>query len=273
MLDYIVWNVKPEIFSIGSFSLRWYGVLFASAFFFGYLIMNRIFKKEQIPGSVLDKLTIYMAIGTILGARLGHCFFYEPEYFLKHPVEILTVWHGGLASHGATIGILIALWLFSRNIKKNVWWIFDRVTIVVALGGFFIRLGNLMNSEIYGKPADVPWAFQFVSADTIPRHPTQIYEALFCIVIFITLLIMYERKAGNIPALLSSVFFILLWVFRFFIEFLKEPQVAKEASMLLNIGQLLSIPFALLGVAFLFWSLHRYKRKQTASQQSCGHGE
>jgi len=152
MINFVIWNVDPEIFSIGHFAVRYYGVLFASAFFFGYIIMARFFRMEGVPNELLDKLTIYMAVGTIAGARLGHCFFYEPEYFLKHPVEILMIWKGGLASHGAAIGILLVLYLFARKTGKSYWWVLDRVVIVVALAGLFIRTGNLMNSEIYGHP-------------------------------------------------------------------------------------------------------------------------
>jgi prolipoprotein diacylglyceryl transferase len=144
----IPWDVNPEIFRIGSFAVRWYGLLFASSFLFGYIIMGKIFKNENLPENVLDRLTVYMAIGVIVGARLGHCLFYEPGYYLSHPIEILKIWRGGLASHGAAIGIIIALWLFSRKEKKDFTWTIDSVAITVAPSGFFIRMGNLMNSEI-----------------------------------------------------------------------------------------------------------------------------
>ena len=154
----VPWDVNPEIFRIGSFAVRWYGLLFASSFLFGYIIMKKIFDNEGLGIEVLDRLTIYMAVGVIVGARLGHCLFYEPSYYLSNPVEILKIWHGGLASHGAAIGILIALWLFVRKERKDYTWIIDRIAIVVALSGFFIRMGNLMNSEIYGMETTVPWA-------------------------------------------------------------------------------------------------------------------
>jgi len=258
----IPWDVNPEIFRIGSFAVRWYGLLFASSFLFGYIIMNRIFKNENLDQSVLDKLTVYMAIGVVVGARLGHCLFYEPGYYLRHPLEILKIWHGGLASHGAAIGILITLWLFVRNQKKDYTWIIDRIAIVVALSGFFIRMGNLMNSEIYGVETTVPWGFVFLrNGETVPKHPTQIYEGLAYLLIFVLLYIIYWKKKGeHIQGLLISLLLILVFTARFFIEFLKEDQVAFEAGMKLNMGQLLSIPFIIAGVIWLYVSLKQKKR-------------
>jgi phosphatidylglycerol---prolipoprotein diacylglyceryl transferase len=258
----VPWDVNPEIFRIGSFAIRWYGLLFASSFLFGYIIMNRIFKNENLGEEVLDRLTIYMAIGTILGARLGHCLFYEPGYYLQHPLEILMIWHGGLASHGAAIGILIALWLFSRQEKKEYIWILDRIAIVVALSGFFIRIGNLMNSEIYGIETSLPWGFVFLRNNEVaPKHPTQIYEALVYLTIFFLLYRLYWSKKGeHIQGLLISLLCILVFTARLFIEFLKEDQVAFEAAMKINMGQWLSIPFILLGIVGLYWSLSRKKR-------------
>lgn len=261
-LQIITWNVKPEIFRIGEFAVRWYGLLFASSFLFGYIIMLRIFKNENLGEAVLDKLTIYMAVGVIVGARLGHCLFYEPEYYLKNPLEILKVWHGGLASHGAAIGILTAIWLFTRKEKKDYIWMLDRIAIVVALSGFFIRMGNLMNSEIYGVETTVPWGFVFLRNNEVaPKHPTQIYEALAYLAIFFILYRIYWNKKGeHIEGLLISLICVLIFTARFFIEFLKEDQVGFEATMKLNMGQWLSIPFVLLGIAGLWFSIMRNKR-------------
>jgi phosphatidylglycerol---prolipoprotein diacylglyceryl transferase len=258
----IRWDVNPEIFRIGSFAVRWYGLLFASSFLFGYIIMNRIFRNENLKEGVLDRLTVYMAIGVIVGARLGHCLFYEPGYYLSHPLEILKIWHGGLASHGAAIGILLALWFFVRKEKKEYTWIIDRIAIVVALSGFFIRMGNLMNSEIYGVETTVPWAFVFIrNGETVPKHPTQIYEGLSYLLIFFLLFWLYWRKKGeHIQGLLISLLLILVFTARFFIEFLKEPQVAFETKMTLNMGQLLSIPFIIVGFIWLYISLKQKKR-------------
>lgn len=259
----IPWDVNPEIFRIGSFAVRWYGLLFASAFLFGYLIMNKIFKNENLSDTALDRLTIYMAVGVIVGARLGHCFFYEPGYYLSHPLEIIKIWKGGLASHGAAIGILLAIWYFVRKEKKDYTWAIDRIAIVVALAGLFIRTGNLMNSEIYGVETTLPWGFVFLrEGETVPKHPTQIYEGLSYLLIFILLYTIYWRKKGeHIQGLLISLACILIFTARFFIEFIKEDQVPEiEAGMNLNIGQWLSIPFIILGFVWLYFSLKNKKR-------------
>jgi phosphatidylglycerol---prolipoprotein diacylglyceryl transferase len=259
----ITWNADPEIFRIGNFALRWYGLLFASGFFFGYLIFLRIFKREGISVELLDRLTMYMAFGTIIGARLGHTLFYEPAYYLSNPIEILKIWRGGLASHGAAIGILIALYYYSKSVRRPYLWIMDRIVIVVALAGFFIRMGNLMNSEIYGVETSLPWGFIFVAAgETLPKHPTQIYEGLSYLGIFGLLSYLYWHEPGKLKqGYLFSIFLILLFTVRFFIEFIKEIQVDFEAKMTLNMGQWLSIPFIIAGILLYIWSL---KRKRPA---------
>ncbi len=258
ILNFIQWNVNPEIFHIGGLSVRWYGLLFAMGFYVGYLIMEKFFKKEGIPLPVLDKLAMYMIISTVIGARLGHCLFYESDYYLSNPIEILYIWHGGLASHGAAIGILFALFLFARNTKISYWWVLDRIVIVTALAGLFIRTGNLMNSEIYGHATNLPWGFIFVRDDKmlIPRHPTQIYEALCYLAISISLLWIYYKNDGKPkPGMIFGLFLIALFTVRFVLEYLKETQVDFEKTMALNMGQLLSIPFVLAGIAILVLSL------------------
>ncbi len=258
----ITWDVNPEIFRIGNFAVRWYGLLFASGFLFGYLLFQKMFKNEGIKEDVLDKLTVYAALGTIIGARLGHCLFYEPSYYLAHPIEIIKVWQGGLASHGAALGILLALWLFIRKVKKPYIWILDRIVIVTALAGAMIRLGNLMNSEIYGIETTLPWGFVFLRNNEVaPKHPTQIYEALAYLIIFVLLhRIYWRKKAGEfIQGSIFSLFLILVFTFRFFIEYVKEDQVAFEAGMKLNMGQWLSIPFVLIGVVLLIYSIRKHR--------------
>ena len=256
LLNYINWNIDPDIVSFLGLTIRYYGVLFASSFFFGYIIMQYIFKKEGLTVELLDRLTVYMAIGTVIGARLGHCLFYQPDYYLSNPIEILKIWHGGLASHGAAIGILIALYYFSKKNKKPYIWILDRIVIVVALGGFFIRMGNLMNSEIYGIETSLPWGFIFVrDGQTVPKHPTQIYEALAYLLIFILLYTIYNKKGKELKqGLIFSIFLILLFTVRLLIEFIKEDQVGFEQGMSLNMGQWLSIPFILIGFFLLYRS-------------------
>ena len=260
MLSFVHWNVNPEIVSIAGLSIRWYGLLFAASFYFGYLIFSNFFKLEGIKPEVLDKLTIYMAVGTVLGARIGHCLFYEPEYYLANPLEIIFIWHGGLASHGAAIGILVSLLLFSRKEKRPFIWISDRIAIVVALSGLFIRLGNLMNSEIYGVETSLPWGFIFHrDGEIVPKHPTQIYEAFSYLCIFGLLIwLYYKHKSKPRPGLLFGLFFILIFTTRFLIEFIKNPQVDFEKSMALDMGQWLSIPCVLLGIGMLFYA---YRKK------------
>lgn len=262
----IPWNVDPEIFSIGSLSIRWYGLLFAMAFLSGYIVFTRFLATDRLTSEIVDQLLIYIALGTVIGARLGHCFFYEPDYFLKNPVEILKIWKGGLASHGAAVGILLALWLYIRRYKLSFLWMIDRIVIVVALGGAFIRLGNLFNSEIYGLPTDLPWGFEFVRDKrydpntgellaTVPCHPTQLYEALSYILIFAVLFIFYRKRfLKTRDGFIFGVFMILLFTARFFIEFVKNDQVAFEAGMKFNMGQLLSLPFIVAGIAMIVWT-------------------
>lgn len=273
ILNFITWDVSPEIFSIpletnlvGGLSIRWYGLLFAMSFIFGYIIMKKIFTNEGLGEKVLDQLSTYMLVATIVGARLGHCLFYEPSYYLSHPLEILKVWEGGLASHGAAVGIFIGLYIFARTNKKPVLWIFDRIAIVVALSGFFIRSGNLMNSEIFGDITTMPWGFIFVRYfDTAlaidPRHPTQIYEALSYLAIFIFLYRFYWKSKGKTNnGEIFGYFMILLFGVRFLIEFIKVPQVGFEETMFLNMGQILSIPLILTGFIML-WFANKNKIK------------
>lgn len=246
----IYWDVNPDIVTIGPFTIRWYGLLFALGFIVGYQIMTLIFKKENKKIDDLNDLLWYMILGTVIGARLGHCFFYNPSYYLSHPIEILQVWKGGLASHGAAIGILIALYLFvKKNKQYSYLWLFDRIVIPTALGGSFIRLGNLFNSEIIGKPTNASWGFIFVAVDNVPRYPAQLYESIAYLLIFIFLFTYYLRSKANFKnGLLFGLFLILVFSFRFLIEFIKENQTYFEQDMPLNMGQILSIPFILAGI-------------------------
>lgn len=256
----IYWDVNPDIVTIGPITIRWYGLLFALSFIIGYQIMTIIFKKENKPEDDLSDLVWYMVLGTVLGARLGHCFFYAPEYYLKNPIEILMVWKGGLASHGAGIGILTAIYLFIKKKKSySFLWLMDRIVITVALAGFFIRTGNLFNSEIFGRETNLPWAFVFASVDGVPRHPTQIYEALAYLIIFFVLYSFYNKTDGKFKeGKIFGWFLITVFGFRFFIEFLKENQSLFENQLPLNMGQILSIPFVIMGI----WILNRREKKQ-----------
>ncbi len=250
----IIWDVSPIIIKLGAIQVRYYGLFFALAFLAGYLILEKlVFKREGLKVELLDKLATYVIIGTVIGARLGHVLFYQPDYYLSRPLEILYIWEGGLASHGAAIGILLAIYFFTRKTGKAFLWTLDRLVIVVALGGFFIRMGNLMNSEIYGHVTNLPWGFIFVrDGQSDPRHPTQIYEGLSYLILFFGLLMFYLKKYKTMKnGIIFGVFLITLFGIRFLIEFLKEPQVAFESTMALNMGQWLSVPFILIGIWLL----------------------
>lgn len=254
-LSYIYWGISPEIFSLGFLTLRWYGLLFAAGFVVGYRIMEWVFKIENVNIKLLDSLTMTMVFSTVIGARLGHCLFYQPEFYLSNPLEIIKVWEGGLASHGAGVGIIIGLYIFYRRFKEvDFLWILDRIVITIALAGFFIRMGNLMNSEIFGLPTDVSWAFIFENIDNIPRHPTQIYEALSYLAIFIFLFFIYKKEKQDIQkGKLFGYFMMLVFGARFVIETFKENQVPFEEILAINMGQILSIPFIIAGIYFAFF--------------------
>lgn len=350
---FILWDFSPVLFQIGTFAARWYGLLFALSFIIGQFIMIKIYAAEGKDQSHVENLTIYMVLATILGARLGHCLFYEPEWYLAHPLDILKIWEGGLASHGATLGIFVSIYLYTRKYKSETYlWILDRMVIVIALAGCFIRLGNLMNSEIIGKQTDKSWAFVFaqptadelkakyldyidetslhyVKQDTIyngekyaqidlkvslragldkqvantiifekipsfvqdfnlseknigllpaqpqivenngafdvtyktigvPRHPSQLYESLSCLILFGLLLLIYSRfKAETPDGLLLGVFMVVCFGLRFLYEFLKENQVAFENELTYNMGQLMSIPLVFAGLFLIVRSLRK----------------
>ena len=272
MLSFITWTADPSIFEIGSREIRWYGLAFVIGFIIGYKIVERMWKKEQLPPNGLDKLGYYTFFGTIIGARLGHCLFYDPSYYLTHPFEILKMWEGGLASHGGTLGIIIAIYFFSKKVShKSMLWAFDKLCVPTGLVACFIRLGNLMNHEVYGHPTDRPWGFRFIlnlhqwksGAEplfSLPSHPTQIYEATCYFVIFVICMWLYFKKKANLhEGLIFGIF--MTWVFgtRFFIEFFKEVQEPFEHIMMqyigINMGQLLSIPFVVAGIYFIVKSL------------------
>ena len=267
----IHWNVDPVIFHIGSFGLRWYSLGFLLAFLLGYVIVYRMFVREKMDTKFLDSLIIYMFLAVLIGARLGHCLFYEPDYYLtsSHWIEIILplniqtgqfTGYQGLASHGAAIGILVALWLYYRKYHMNPLWILDRLAIVVALGGAFVRLGNLFNSEIYGVETSLPWGIVFVrNGELVPKHPTQLYEALSYLVIFAVSYIVYLRHNGKIhTGRLFGWWLVALFGMRFLIEFVKEEQVAFEQGMILDMGQFLSLPFIIGGLILVYLS---YKGK------------
>lgn len=269
MLTFITWDADPML--IDSFvHVRWYGLMFAIGFMIGYNIVARMFKHEGAPEKWLGILLLWVVAGTVIGARLGHVFFYEWDFYSAHPEKIMAIWEGGLASHGGTIGIIIAVILFSIiTTHRSPLWTFDRLCIPIALVGAMIRFGNLMNSEIYGHPTDLPWGFIFKRAgETVPCHPTQIYESLAYLALFALLMWMYWKKnAERRPGLILGVFFTVLFTARFLIEFVKNDQVGFEADMTFNMGQLLSIPFILAGI----WLIIRAYRRPPVEISFPGH--
>lgn len=250
----VVWDVNPIAFSLFGLEIRWYGIFWALAFILGIYFFTNFVRREKLPEKLVDSLFWYATILGILGARLGHCLFYEPDVYLAEPLRILNIREGGMASHGAAIGFLLGLLLFAWRNKMPFWWAADRIMIPVAIGGAGVRFGNLMNSEIYGAVTDLPWGFIFVrNGEVLPMHPTQIYEALFYIAVFVVLVLLYYK--GDVgrkhPALMFGVGLIGIFLSRFFLEFIKNDQVAFEADMTLNMGQLLSIPFVIAGIVLV----------------------
>lgn len=270
MLSYITWDVSPVIFKLGFFTLRWYSLAFMVGFLVGYEIVARMFRHEGAPERWLGLLLKWTVAGTIVGARLGHVFFYEWDLFSQNPIKILYVWEGGLASHGGAIGVILGVILFSIvTTKRSPLWTFDRLVVPIALVGGLIRLGNLMNSEIFGHATTLPWGFRFVNSPEWQAlyagqacHPTQIYEAICYFALFALLMWMYWRKnAEERPGLIFGVFLIGIFTPRFFIEFIKNPQEAFEQSMALNMGQWLSIPFIIAGISLIIYAMRRPRLK------------
>ncbi len=299
LLNYITWNVDPVLFSLGSLQVRWYGLLWALGFLFGYFIMRKIYRREKMTDDSLDKLLVYMLLFTVIGARLGHCLFYEPKEYLANPISMLYIWEGGLASHGGAIGILIGLYLYVRSYNKSpkkkdekqrisYIWILDRIVIAVCLVGALIRVGNVMNHEIYGTPTSLPWGFVFMRgaeqfcgtfdnytacfawdapcppSEWLPCHPTGLYEAFFCLVAMGILLWMYyKRDLGNKqPGLMFGTFLVIIFGSRIAIEFLKNVQVDFERNMTFDMGQWLSVPFVVIGIVMIVWSFAQRKKEE-----------
>jgi phosphatidylglycerol---prolipoprotein diacylglyceryl transferase len=269
VLTYITWNINSDIFTIPIINhpVRWYGLFFALAFLISQRIMYFIYKKERRPITEIDTLTIYMVVATITGARLGHVLFYDPIHYFQNPHKILMIWEGGLASHGGVMGILIAMYLFARKTNVSYLWALDRISIVAALTFCMIRLGNLMNSEMIGIPTNLPWGFIFTSKDNIPRHPAQLYEAIHYFMSFIVLFwVWYRQRERMKNGFLFSLALIIMFSVRFVDEFFKINQEQFEDGMILNMGQLLSIPFILTGVVLLIFNVYR-KRKRVSSDK------
>lgn len=273
----IVWDFNPALITIGGFEIRWYSICWVIALLVGGWLFSYFCKREGKPESVSDRAFLYIVLGTIIGARVGHCLFYEPEVYLPEPWRIITdIRNGGLASHGATIGILLGVWLSSRKSKVSVMWTADRLGIIAPISGAIIRLGNLCNSEIIGNETTVPWGFKFMrlykgyTEDMVPmRHPTQLYEALCYFALFALLFSLYRyTKLARKEGFIFGAALVGIFLPRFFIEFIKIDQVAFEQGMTLNMGQWLSLPFVLIGIAFMAWALWRGERQPAVEKIS-----
>lgn len=271
MLGVITWTVDPILLQLGSLRIGWYGLFFAIGLIvFGGNILGKMWKHEGLSEQSFYSLAVYVFLGTVIGARLGHCLFYQPEYYLANPIEILKTWEGGLASHGGVIGIMIAIWIYSKKVShKPMMWAFDRLCVPTGLVAAMIRMGNLMNHEIYGHATDLPWAFRFIEninqwragAEPIfsaPSHPTQLYEALAYLITFAVCMWLYwKRDAYKRQGLIFGVAMVMIFTARFFIEFVKNDQVDFEGAMMLNMGQWLSIPFIIVGLVSIIYSLRQ----------------
>ncbi|MDR2473562.1 MAG: prolipoprotein diacylglyceryl transferase [Tannerella sp.] len=269
----ITWTLDPAIFTVGSREIRWYGLMFIIGFWVGYKIVKKMWIREKVDLAWIDPLLYYTIFGTLIGARLGHCFFYDPAHYWANPIDIIKVWEGGLASHGGVIGIIIAVWIYSRKVShKSMLWTFDKLVTPTGLVAALIRIGNLCNHEVYGNPTDLPWGFRFVEnlrawrqgaepAFSAPSHPTQIYEAIAYLLIFALCMWLYFKKnAWKREGLIFGVFLALLFTARFFIEYIKNVQDKFEDDMFLKMGQILSIPFILMGI----WFIVRAMRKKAS---------
>lgn len=261
MLSFINWSPDIIAFHIFGFPIRWYALCWCTALYLAYLNMHRLYRQQKISDALFEPIFVYCFLGVLIGARLGHCLFYEPGYFLTHPVEMVLpirrfadgwkiVGYEGLSSHGGVIGLLIAIWLYCRKTKMNIMHVLDNMGIITPLSAAFIRLGNLMNSEIVGNATDLPWGFIFArNGEDFPRHPAQLYESIAYLLFFIAIQIVYHHKKDKVG---SGYFFGLcltcIFTFRFFIEFIKADQVAAEADFIINIGQLLSLPLVAIGI-------------------------
>lgn len=279
----ITWDVDPILVHFGNGGIRWYGLLWAVGIYICYLVQAKLYENEHCPKDWAEKIFVWMALGVIIGARVGHCWFYEwhltddpiqifgwnityRNLYIEHPLEMLKIWEGGLSSHGGAFGLMFAAWLLNRKhfskrpeYHTSMVWIFDRLVIGVCITATLIRLGNLMNSEIYGGPTDLPWGFVFVRDDqTEPHHPTQIYEMIYCIVTFVVTWLMYWKgKCYQREGLIFGVFLLIVFVTRFMLEFIKLNQEEFESHFFLNMGQVLSIPFIIWGVWLIVRAMKR----------------
>lgn len=254
-MDHFVWSFDPIAFSFGSIRVFWYGIFFATAILSALEFMKWVYKKEEKKEDSLDSLFLYAVLGVVIGARLGHCLFYDPFYYLSNPMKIIAVWEGGLASHGGGLGVIISLWLYAKKYKFNFLWLLDRMAMPTALFGFFVRIGNFMNSEIVGVESNSIFAIIFTKVDNLPRHPAQLYESIAYLFIFLILIYIYKQRFERLKSgFLFGLFLLLVFSARFIIEFVKLKQASYSSEMIISTGQALSIPFLLLGLVLILLS-------------------
>ncbi len=254
-MEHLIWNINPILLELGPLQLRWYGLLFVGSFFLGLMLLQWVYKREGQNPDELDNFLIYILIGTVIGARLMHCFAYEPEYYLSHPLEIFKVWKGGLASHGGLIGVVTALYIFAKRYGRSFWWLLARVSMPGALTAAFVRFGNFFNSEILGLPSDKPWAIIFERIDMIPRHPVQLYEAFAYLFLLFILVTVYRKVSSDFATkILPGIFFTYMFIVRFLLEYTKTRQADYTTDLPFTTGQILSVPFIILGIVWIIWA-------------------
>jgi len=253
-MEHFIWNIEPNILHYGSIQMRWYGLFFVGSFFLGLWLLQWIYKKEGKDPEMLDNLVIYTMVGVVVGARLMHCLAYEPEFYLSHPLEILKVWKGGLASHGGMLGSIVGIYLFSLHYKVPFFWILARTAIAGTITATMVRLGNFFNSEILGLPSDAPWAIIFSRVDMIPRHPVQLYEALGYFSLFLLMITIYKKASPHFATrVLPPLFLLYMFTLRFILEYFKTRQAGYISELPFTTGQLLSLPFVLIGIVWILW--------------------
>ena len=261
-MDYFVWDVDPEFLSFGFLHIRWYGLMFLGGFLTGFMLMKWIYTREKQNVEELDSLLLYIMAGAVIGSRLGHVLFYDPGYYFSNPLEILYVWKGGLASHGGAVGVILAIIIFAKRYNKPIMWLLSRATISGTAAAIFVRIGNFFNSEILGTPTNLPWAVIFKRVDLLPRHPVQLYEALSYICVLLLLIFIYKRVSNDFATkVLPGVFLVALFSARFLIEFTKTEQASYEVVLPITTGQLLSLPYILVGLIWLIWAFKNKKKE------------
>ena len=251
---HFIWNINPILLDLGPLQLRWYGLLFVGSFFLGAMILNWIYKREGRDPDLIEHLLIYLMVGAVIGSRLMHCLAYEPDFYLSHPLEIFKIWKGGLASHGGLLGVLVAMYLYSKKYKESYLWVVSRVAMPGALTAAFVRFGNFFNSEILGLPTDKPWGIIFERIDMIPRHPVQLYEAGAYLTLLLLLVTIYKKVSPDFfTKLAPGLFFTAMFTVRFLLEYTKTRQADYTTSLPFTTGQMLSLPFIALGLLWLLW--------------------